>query len=67
MLKLELSYGEPTRKLYTFKVPRPVLDKLNKLRETEPGIGIAIYDSKEMWCPLFAAFVLWREEEEEEY
>ena len=74
MLKLEISYGDPTKKLYTFKIPRPVLDKLEKIRETEPGIGILVTDSNtESGRPLrtprnvLAGFLLWREEEEEEY
>ncbi|MBA7531773.1 hypothetical protein ES705_23994 [subsurface metagenome] len=67
MLKLELSYGDPTRKLYTSKIPRPVLDKLYKLQKTEPGIGILVRDSETVSNPVFAAFLLWRKEEEEEY
>ncbi len=67
MLKLEVSYGDPTKKLYTFKIPRPVLDKLYKLQETEPGIGIRITDPEAVSNPVFAAFLLWRKEDEEEY
>lgn len=66
MLKLEITYGDPTKKLYTFKIPRPVLDKLYKLQETEPGIGILITDPQAVCNPAFAAFLLWRKEEEEE-
>lgn len=66
MLKLEISYGDPTKKLYTFRIPRPVLDKLCKLQETEPGIGILVTDDKAVCNPAFAAFLLWRKEEEEE-
>ncbi|MBA7701709.1 hypothetical protein ES703_110454 [subsurface metagenome] len=67
MLKLEIRYGDPTKKLYTFKIPRPVLDKLYKLQETEPGIGILVTDPKAVCKTAFAAFLLWRKEEEEEY
>ncbi|MBA7675985.1 hypothetical protein ES703_84224 [subsurface metagenome] len=67
MLKLEITYGDPTKKLYTFKIPRPVLSKLYKLQETEPGIGILITDSKSVCNPVFADFLLWRKEEEEEF
>ncbi|GAI92478.1 unnamed protein product, partial [marine sediment metagenome] len=43
----------------------PVLDKLYKLQETEPGIGILVTDSKLVSHTVFAAFLLWRKEEEE--
>ncbi|MBA7681766.1 hypothetical protein ES703_90106 [subsurface metagenome] len=73
MLKLEISYGDPAKKLYTFKIPSPVLDKLYKIRETEPGIGILVTDSKNaegrpLRTPrnVLGAFLLWRKEEEEE-